>query len=196
MQQRALQLLEPFEAVSIHPARCPSLGPARPSKRPSLVVTWPLCASASGRCHQRLGGTSGNPPATAGTIGAPCIVRAYVGPNLRTGPFCKLRLPVCILVVLNVQFIDSARDLSNLQTGFQFANCVIPVCRLKKKVRFTGVCLQMRNELCGDPDRQHGGERRAQGRIFTETLQKKVGDEDVERSQFLTERKYEEVRKG
>ncbi len=33
-------------------------------------------------------------------------------------------------------------------------------------------------------------------RIFTETLQKKVGDEDVERSQFLTERKYEEVRKG
>ena len=29
-------------------------------------------------------------------------------------------------------------------------------------------------------------------RIFTETLQKKVGDEDVERSQFLTERKYEE----
>ena len=32
-----------------------------------------------------------------------------------------------------------------------------------------------------------------QRRIFTETLQEKVGVEDVERSQFLTERKYEEV---
>ena len=124
-----------------------------------------------------------------------CLSRAsgvYVGRNLRTGLVCKLRLSVCILVVLNLPFIDSARDLSNLQTGFQFANCVIPVCRLKKKfVSRVSVC---RNELCGD--RQHGGERRAQVRIFTETLQKKVGDEDVERSQFFTERKYEEVRKG
>ena len=73
----ALQLLEPCGAVSIQPARCPSLGPARPSKRPSLVVTWLLCANAAGRCHERLGGTSGNPPATARTIGALCIVRAY-----------------------------------------------------------------------------------------------------------------------
>ena len=69
-----------------HAELCPSIlrgvhpwdRPARPSKRPSLVVTWPLCASASGRCHQRLGGTSGNPPATAGTIAALCIVRAYI----------------------------------------------------------------------------------------------------------------------
>ena len=117
---------------------------------------------------------------------------AYVGPNLRTGPFCKLRLPVCILVVLNVQFIDSARDLSNLQTGFQFANCVIPVCRLKKKfVSRVSVC---RNERFAATDSMAANDEHR--RIFTETLQKKVGDEDVERSQFLTERKYEEVRKG
>ena len=32
-----------------------------------------------------------------------------------------------------------------------------------------------------------------QRRIFTEALEKKIGLEDVERSQFLTERKYEEV---
>ena len=48
-----------------------------PGKCPSLVVTWLLCANAAGRCHERLGGTSGNPPATARTIGALCIVRAY-----------------------------------------------------------------------------------------------------------------------
>ena len=77
----ALQLLEPCGAVSIQPARCPSLGPARPSKRPSLVVTWLLCASASGRCHQRLGGTSGNPPATAAAIAALRIARERYAPE-------------------------------------------------------------------------------------------------------------------
>ena len=35
---------------SVHP-----WGPARPSKRPSQVVTWLLCANAAGRCHERLG---------------------------------------------------------------------------------------------------------------------------------------------
>ena len=64
-------------ACAIHSARCPSLGPARPSKRPSLVVTWLLCANAAGRCHERLGGTSGNPPATAAAIAALRIARAY-----------------------------------------------------------------------------------------------------------------------
>ena len=32
-----------------------------------------------------------------------------------------------------------------------------------------------------------------QKRLFTEALQKQCGDEDKERSQFLTERKYEQV---
>ena len=67
-----------------HAELCPSIlrgvhpwDPLAQSKRPSLVVTWLLCAKAAGRCHQRLGGTSGNPPATAGTIAELCIVRAY-----------------------------------------------------------------------------------------------------------------------
>ena len=35
-----------------------------------------------------------------------------------------------------------------------------------------------------------------QKRLFTEALQKQCGDEDKERSQFLTERKYEQVCAG
>ena len=58
---------------SVHP-----WGPARPSKRPSQLVTWLLCANAAGRCHERLGGTSGNPWATATTIAVPCIARRYM----------------------------------------------------------------------------------------------------------------------
>ena len=58
---------------SVHP-----WGPARPSKRPSQLVTWLLCANAAGRCHERLGGTSGNPCATATAIAVVCIARAYV----------------------------------------------------------------------------------------------------------------------
>lgn len=78
MQQRALQLLEPCRAVpsflrGVHPC-----DPLAQSKRPSLVVTWLLCANAAGRCHQRLGGTSGNPPATAAAITAVRIARAYL----------------------------------------------------------------------------------------------------------------------
>ena len=57
---------------SVHP-----WGPARPSKRPSQVVTWLLCANAAGRRHERLGGTSGNPCATATTIAAVCVARGY-----------------------------------------------------------------------------------------------------------------------
>ena len=66
-----------MQSCAILPAQCPSLGPARPSKRPSQVVTWLLCANAAGRCHERLGGTSGNPWATATAIAALCIARAY-----------------------------------------------------------------------------------------------------------------------
>ena len=58
-----------------HAELCPSIlrgvhpwDPLAQSKRPSLVVTWLLCANAAGRCHERLGGTSGNPPATAAAI--------------------------------------------------------------------------------------------------------------------------------
>ena len=58
---------------SVHP-----WGPARPSKRPSQVVTWLLCANAAGRCHERLGGTSGNPWAAVTAIAALCIVRVYI----------------------------------------------------------------------------------------------------------------------
>ena len=36
-------------------------------------------------------------------------------------------------------------------------------------------------------------ENAEQKRLFTAALQKQCGDEDKERSQFLTERKYEEV---
>ena len=57
---------------SVHP-----WGPARPSKRPSQVVTWLLCANAAGRCHERLGGTSGNPCATATTIAVARVARGY-----------------------------------------------------------------------------------------------------------------------
>ena len=57
---------------SVHP-----WGPARPSKRPSQVVTWLLCANAADRCHERLGGTTGNPCATVTTIAAFCIARGY-----------------------------------------------------------------------------------------------------------------------
>ena len=52
---------------SVHP-----WGPARPYKRQSQVVTWLLCANAAGRRHERLGGTSGNPCATATAIAALC----------------------------------------------------------------------------------------------------------------------------
>ena len=68
---------------SVHP-----WGPARPSKRPSQLVTWLLCANAAGRCHERLGGTSGNPWATATAIAGFCIARAYVYPVV---PFTTLR---------------------------------------------------------------------------------------------------------
>ena len=68
-----------------HAELCPSIlrgvhpwDPLAQSKRPSLVVTWLLCTNAAGRCHQRLGGTSGNPPATAAAIAAFCIARAYI----------------------------------------------------------------------------------------------------------------------
>ena len=47
------------------------------------MVTWLLCANAAGRCHERLGGTSGNPCATATAIAALCIVRGYA----YSGPF-------------------------------------------------------------------------------------------------------------
>ena len=36
-------------------------------------------------------------------------------------------------------------------------------------------------------------EKEEQKRLFNEALQKQCGDEDKERSQFLTERKFEEV---
>ena len=68
---------------SVHP-----WGPARPSKRPSQVVTWLLCANAAGRCHERLGGTSGNPCATATAIAALCIARGYA---YSVVPFTTLR---------------------------------------------------------------------------------------------------------
>ena len=68
---------------SVHP-----WGPARPSKRPSQVVTWLLCANAAGRCHEHLGGTSGNPCATATAIAALCIARAYI---YSERPFTTLR---------------------------------------------------------------------------------------------------------
>ena len=161
MQQRALQLLEPCGAVSIHPARCPSLGPARPSKCPSLVVTWPLCASASGRCHQRLGGTSGNPPATAGTIGAPCIVRAYVGPNLRTVLVCKLGL-VCRPVWPHAPFAHSvsvcrsnAGDRILCKLDAQLARCICKLYQFAKWVsqfadgRACSTSLQTDNPILG-----------------------------------------------
>jgi len=82
MQQRALQLLEPCRAVpsflrGVHP-----WDPLAQSKRPSLVVTWLLCAKAAGRCHQRLGGTSGNPPATAEAIAAVRIARERYAPGV------------------------------------------------------------------------------------------------------------------
>ena len=77
-----------MQSCAILPAKCPSLGPARPSKRPSQVVTWLLCANAAGRCHERLGGTSANPWATATAIAGFCIARAYVYPVV---PFTTLR---------------------------------------------------------------------------------------------------------
>ena len=69
---------------SVHP-----WGPARPSKRPSQVVTWLLCANAAGRCHERLGGTSGNPWAAATTIAAVCIARGV-------GASCVGRPNLCV----------------------------------------------------------------------------------------------------
>ena len=39
-------------------------------------------------------------------------------------------------------------------------------------------------------------ENAEQKRLFTEALQKQCGDEDKERTQFLTERKYEQVCAG
>ena len=42
-------------------------------------------------------------------------------------------------------------------------------------------------------DRAVMAENAEQKRLFTEALQQQCGDEDKERSQFLTERKYEEV---
>ena len=77
-----------MQSCAILPAKCPSLGPARPSKRPSQVVTWLLCANAAGRCHERLGGTSGNPCATATAIAALCIARGYA---YSVVPFTTLR---------------------------------------------------------------------------------------------------------
>jgi hypothetical protein len=56
----------------------------------------------------------------------------YVGRNLRTGSVCKLRLSVCRLDVLKVQFVDCTPHKPGLQTGTQFANCVNPVCKLDK----------------------------------------------------------------
>ena len=77
-----------MQSCAILPAKCPSLGPARPSKRPSQVVTWLLCANAAGRCYERLGGTSGNPQATPTAIAVVCIARAYV---YTVVPFTTLR---------------------------------------------------------------------------------------------------------
>ena len=71
---------------SVHP-----WGPARPSKRPSQVVTWLLCANAAGRCHERLGGTSGNPRATATAIAVVCIARAYVYTVVTAGALLEPR---------------------------------------------------------------------------------------------------------
>ena len=52
--------------------------------------------------------------------------KVYVGRNLRTVRICKLRLTVRILVVSNLQFVDSAQDLPNLQIGFT----QIHICKL------------------------------------------------------------------
>ena len=78
-----------------HAELCPSIlrgvhpwDPLAQSKRPSLVVTWLLCTNAAGRCHQRLGGTSGNPPATAAAIVALRIARGYAYSGV---PFTTLR---------------------------------------------------------------------------------------------------------
>ena len=63
-----------------HPS-CEVSIPGDPLVHPKQVVTWLLCANAAGRCHERLGGTSGNPPATATAIAALCIARAYIYPE-------------------------------------------------------------------------------------------------------------------
>ena len=47
--------------------------------------------------------------------------------SAHAGSVCKLRLSVCRLDVLNVQFVDCTRHKPGLQTGIQFANCVHPV---------------------------------------------------------------------
>ena len=53
---------------------------ARPSVHPRWLRGTLLCATtvAAGRCHELLGGTSGNPPATATVIAALCIARGYI----------------------------------------------------------------------------------------------------------------------
>ena len=112
---------------------------------------------------------------------------------MRTGSVCKLRLSVCRLDVLKVQFVDCTPHKPGLQTGIQFANCVNPVCKLGKS-SFRGlVCKwEKRNELLTTiATAQSMAENAEQKSLFTEALQKQCGDEDKERSQFLTERKFE-----
>ena len=76
-----------------------------------------------------------------------------VGPNLRTGSVCKLRLSVCRLDVFNVQFVDCTPHKSGLQTGIQSANCVNPVCKLGKS-SFRGlVCKWDQKKRTFDDDR-------------------------------------------
>ena len=120
--------------------------------------------------------------------------RVYVGPHLRTGSVCKLRLSVCRLDVFNVQFVDCMPHKSGLQTGIQSANCVNPVCKLDKS-SFRGLVCKWeikRNELL-TATAQTMAEKEEQKRLFNEALQKQCGGEDKERSQFLTAAKYDEL---
>ena len=111
-----------------------------------------------------------------------------VGRNLRTGSVCKLRLSVCRLGVLNVQFVDCTRHKPGLQTGIQFANCVNPVCKLGKS-SFRGlVCKWVQNKRTFEDDRDravHGRERRAEASLHRGSAEA-VWGRGQGRSQFLT----------
>ena len=106
--------------------------------------------------------------------------------SLQTGRFKR---PVCRLYATQARFTNRS-----------------PVCKLRQPSLQTGKksvswfesadgILKETNFLTTHATRSMA-ENAEQKRLFTEALQKQCGDEDKERTQFLTERKYEQVCAG
>ena len=95
----------------------------RAGRRAAPTTAPPFRSSFDHRQHQR---HARQPPT------APPSRQVHTGWAQFADRLCKLRLSVCRLDVLKVQFVDCTPHKPGLQTGTQFANCVNPVCKLDK----------------------------------------------------------------